>query len=702
MPARHPARPSYRRAILVYLIAIVGPTLVLLFLGLQSVQRQRQAISSLTESNLRLSGERLAGELERRVWQLAEACLRDGELAQLRLSDGEAETLETARQMRTLLARVAARHPIARHFFVLQDNAVRFPALSRPTAQPLNVYLANQDQASGRRFAALFETAEQQELNQQRPDLALGGYRQSYALPVAAALKALALARVARCLQKTNQPSEAEQAYRELAQKYGDLSDPFHRPYGLTAGLELDDLARAQGRPVVSDSSLADLYRELAQGRWELSAEQSDYFRARFEERLKAPQARLVETDFLSHLEMARALQEGFRHHGPLRAGQVYADAFTRGQDNYQTYYTLLPAAREPGALVGFAVNLPWVESQLLPQCRSELGMEESFGLGLRAASFKANAQETLAAFKTIFPFWELRVTAARGRAQQFTARREMWVFTGATLLILAVLGLGVFLLLRDVSREIQLGRLRADFVSSVSHELKTPLTLIRLYGETLLYGESDTEEERRSYYQIITRESERLTQLIERVLDFSRIERGQKQYHLREGDLAEVIARTVEVYGQYLTRQGFTVETELATELPPVRFDPNAVAEAVLNLLDNAAKYSGATKWLGIQLRAEHDQAVFEVADHGSGIPAGEREKIFQQFYRGRQHKEQGGYGLGLFLAKHTMEAHGGRIELESESGRGSRFRLIFPAWSAQVADAENEKRGVRVGQTV
>jgi two-component system phosphate regulon sensor histidine kinase PhoR len=235
--------------------------------------------------------------------------------------------------------------------------------------------------------------------------------------------------------------------------------------------------------------------------------------------------------------------------------------------------------------------------------------------------------------------------------------------------------------------------------VSGVSHELKTPLTLIRLYGETLLYGESDSAEERRGYYQIITRESERLTQLIERVLDFSRIERGQKQYHLREDDLAEVIARTVEVYGQYLTRQGFVVETELATELPPVRFDANAIAEAVLNLLDNAAKYSGATKWLGIRLRAEKDQAVFEVTDHGIGIPASEREKIFEQFYRGRHHKEQGGYGLGLFLTKHTMEAHGGRIEVESESGRGSRFRLIFPV---HVADVENENLGVRVGQTV
>jgi signal transduction histidine kinase len=687
MPARHPARPSHRRAVLVYLIAIVGPTLVLLFLGLQSVQRQRQAINSLTESNLRLSGERLAGEMERRVWQLAEACLRDAELAPLRLREGEAETPETARQMRSLLNRVAARHPIARHFFLLQDNVVRFPVLRSPSAQPLDAYLTP---ANGQRFAALFAAAEQQEINQQRPDLALNGYRQCQALPVSASLQALALARVARCLQKTNQFSEAEQAYRELAQEYGDLSDPFHRPYGLTATLELDDLAKTQGR---SDSALAALYRELAQGRWELSVEQSDYFRARLEERLKGSQGQFAETDFISHLEMARALQEGFRPHGLLRAGQVYADTFARGETHYQTYYTLLSGTPEAATLIGLVVNLSWAENHLLSQCRSELAMEESFGLRLRAASqagFKSNTQETVATFKTIFPFWE--ITAVPARMPQIDARREMWVFTGATLLILSVLGLGVFLLLRDVSRELQLGRVRADFVSGVSHELKTPLTLIRLYGETLLYGENETDEERKSYYQIITRESERLTQLIERVLDFSRIERGQKQYHLRDGDLAEVIARTVEVYSQYLQRQGFTLAMDLATDVPPVRFDQNAVAEAVVNLLDNAAKYAGAAQWIGIRLYAEAAHVVFEVADRGPGIPPGEHEKIFQQFYRGREQEEKGGYGLGLFLTQHIMQAHGGRIELISENGEGSRFRLLFPV----VVTAQQERHEV------
>lgn len=234
---------------------------------------------------------------------------------------------------------------------------------------------------------------------------------------------------------------------------------------------------------------------------------------------------------------------------------------------------------------------------------------------------------------------------------------------------------------LLEVTRDLErVNKLQADFVSGVSHELKTPLTLIRLYGETLLYGESFSDDERRNYYHIITRESERLTHLIEKVLDFSRIDRGQKQYHLQVGDIGPVVGRTVEIYGQYLMRQGLHVETELATDLPPVQFDPDAVSEAVLNLMDNAARYSGESKYIGVRLRAEESRVVLEVEDHGIGVPESEREKIFQQFYRAHNGTGKGGYGLGLFLVQHIMEAHGGTIELESEVGQGSVFRLIFP----------------------
>jgi signal transduction histidine kinase len=234
---------------------------------------------------------------------------------------------------------------------------------------------------------------------------------------------------------------------------------------------------------------------------------------------------------------------------------------------------------------------------------------------------------------------------------------------------------------LLETTRELEeANRRRADLVSGVSHELKTPLTLIRLYGETLLYGDEFSDEDRRGYYQIITRESERLTHLVDNVLEFSRIERGVKQYAFQEGDLACVVGETVEVYARHLRRAGFAVEVNLAADLPPVRFDAAALSEAVLNLLDNAAKYCDGKKHIAVRLRTETASVVLEIEDQGIGIPDSEREKIFEQFYRGPDSGDKGGYGLGLFLVKEIVNAHDGTIEVKSKAGHGSTFRLVFP----------------------
>jgi two-component system phosphate regulon sensor histidine kinase PhoR len=417
------------------------------------------------------------------------------------------------------------------------------------------------------------------------------------------------------------------------------------------------------------------------QGHWELSADQLEFFLREIENHVPAARLPVSDSAFLSHFELARAVEDGFRHYGPLRPGEVYAQAIRAGETDYQTFCRLLPGGGERDAVIGFAVDSDWLAGQLLPQVRGEIpvGVTAMLGPAAREAPM-TNGPAATVAFKSLFPYWSLSVAPTAAALGQASGHRDLIVFTGATLFVLGVLVLGVVLLLRDVWRQLALARLRADLVSSVSHELKTPLTLIRLYGETLVHGPSFTEEERHGFYEIIARESERLTHLIERVLDFSRIDRGEKEYRLTLGVLASVVARTVEPYQCYLAQQGFSVETELAEGLPPVRLDPDAVSQAVLNLLDNAAKYSGPSKFVAVRLYAAPKDIVLEVEDHGIGIAAEERDKIFEQFYRGSRSTGKGGYGLGLFLVKHIMDAHGGTIELDSEPGRGSRFRLLFP----------------------
>jgi len=152
---------------------------------------------------------------------------------------------------------------------------------------------------------------------------------------------------------------------------------------------------------------------------------------------------------------------------------------------------------------------------------------------------------------------------------------------------------------------------------------------------------------------------------------------------------LAPVVSRTVETYEQYLKRRGFSVETQLAEKLSPVDFDEAAVSQALVNLLDNAAKYSGESRSIAVRSYASNGCAVLEVEDHGIGIPREEQEKIFSRFYRVGNALAKGGYGLGLYLVRHTMDAHNGKVELESDTQKGSRFRLVFPV--APVAEPES-----------
>lgn len=256
--------------------------------------------------------------------------------------------------------------------------------------------------------------------------------------------------------------------------------------------------------------------------------------------------------------------------------------------------------------------------------------------------------------------------------------------------LILACLSLvivgGLVLTKHIVSKEMALARLKSDFVSNVSHELRTPLALIRLYAETLELGRITTKEKKQEYYRIIRKESERLTALINNILDFSRIEAGHKEYEFRSTDIADLVRNTLDSYRYQIEQQGFAFEESIAPDLPPVRVDREAIARALVNLVNNALKYSADEKFLGVKLYRGNGAVKLEVVDHGIGITRREQSKIFEKFYRTGDplvHNTKGS-GLGLSLVRHITQAHGGEIAVESTPGKGSKFTLSLPLASA------------------
>jgi signal transduction histidine kinase len=244
------------------------------------------------------------------------------------------------------------------------------------------------------------------------------------------------------------------------------------------------------------------------------------------------------------------------------------------------------------------------------------------------------------------------------------------------------LMGAGMVLTYRNVARELALAKLKSDFVSNVSHELRTPLSLIRLYAETLEMGRISTSGKQQEYYEIIRKESERLTSLINNILDFSRIESGKKEYSFRETDMAELVRSTLDSYRFEIEQNGFQFEQKIESNVPPLQVDREAIARSLVNLVTNAVKYSAAEKYLGVRLYRDQSNVNLEVVDHGIGIPAKEQLKIFEKFYRVGDplvHNTKGS-GLGLSLVRHIVQAHGGEVAVESSPGQGSKFTITLP----------------------
>ncbi|MFN2576434.1 MAG: sensor histidine kinase [Pyrinomonadaceae bacterium] len=251
--------------------------------------------------------------------------------------------------------------------------------------------------------------------------------------------------------------------------------------------------------------------------------------------------------------------------------------------------------------------------------------------------------------------------------------------------LSLMIIG-GLVLTKHMVSKEMAVAKLKSDFVSNVSHELRTPLALIRLYAETLELGRITTQEKKHQYYRIIRKESERLTALINNILDFSRIEAGHKEYEFRETDIADLVRNTLDSYRYQIEQQGFALEEAIDSDLPAVRVDREAIARALVNLVNNALKYSQDEKYLGVKLYRDNGAVKLEVADRGIGIARRDQAKIFEKFYRAGDplvHNTKGS-GLGLSLVRHITDAHGGEIEVESSPGTGSKFIMSLPLVAA------------------
>ena len=315
--------------------------------------------------------------------------------------------------------------------------------------------------------------------------------------------------------------------------------------------------------------------------------------------------------------------------------------------------------------------------------------------------SFTGQAYEVGGSPSFVFTDLYLGIRMRDATEDQLARRYFILNFSLSMITAIVLLG-GIVFALRTASRAMRFSQMKADFVSNVSHELRTPLASIRVFGEFLKLGRVSDSTKVKEYGAYIETESRRLTQLINNILDFSKIESGQKTYQFERADIVRAVEDGINLAHLRLEAQGFTINFKHPeAPLPEVLLDCEAFSQALMNLLDNAIKYSGPVKELNVSIGSEPGYVTVQVTDKGVGIAKDELDKIFDKFYRvstGLVHDVKGS-GLGLSIVKHVMEAHGGTVSVESTPNVGSTFALHLPC-AAQTQHGTEDSAAIAAEQ--
>ncbi len=281
------------------------------------------------------------------------------------------------------------------------------------------------------------------------------------------------------------------------------------------------------------------------------------------------------------------------------------------------------------------------------------------------------------APFHELFPFWKIIATVDLSGTRK-RARMEFIVYSGIIFFVFLLIVLSIYFIWQQMQQERKLSQLKSQIIFHGSHELKTPLSLIRMYAETLMLGRIKHPSKMQEYCRIILSECDRLHLLINNTLEFSNIEKEIKEYDFTKGNIVETLQQIMASYNYYLKQKGFTLHTDIDPDIPSFLFDRVAMTQIIVNLLDNAIKFSPEKKKIHLALRRDAGRMLLEVTDHGTGMKPEALQYIFRPYYR--LSKRFRGSGIGLSLVKHAVEAHNGTIRVQSEPGKGTTFSLLFP----------------------
>ena len=691
------------KILLFALLFIILPSGILGYLGFRSIGNRGLSLKENYRSMARLMRDELEAELSN----------LEGRFVREILGQEWTQDMESAR---LLLGSVQGRHPaIGETFIIHSDGSLIHPQFFLESGSPRPPETIKMSAMRD----TFIERGERYEFAELDYPAAARTYEE--AVRRAASLEHRSYARLllGRAYSKMKDYSKAGEQYRILSEQSQEPRSSDGTPLRIIGLFRLAETYASLGERDKEVQTLLDLFEELSLGPG--GFESRDFYRDSVRAELdRISQGRPLEKseqdrwDKLKQEDKARTEQvrrlEGARQallsqvnpevssNGNIDLGQESASTphlTMRDEDGtpHRLGYLRLPANPAPaaGRILAFEIDKDFILTGLFPRLMDT----ERTGENVRAAIYgeegpltslpnappaaRALASESLSEY---FPQWNLALFDSRGKSIDQLVRKEMRLYGAVLFGIAALIFSGIVMTLRAATHEAETVRLRSDFVSNVSHELKTPLSLIRLFGETLESDQLTDERKRREFSRIIARESRRLGHLIDNVLDFSRIDSGRKEYTFASEDLVQVVSDTVEAYRFYLRDQGFEFDISLLPGPIVMSLDKDAMVQTLLNLLNNAEKYSEGNKYIGVKMALDGNQVSITIEDKGPGIPPADLKHFFEKFYRGGHGpaREAQGCGLGLTIAKSTVESHSGQISVESELGRGSRFIIKLP----------------------
>ena len=698
------ALKKQRKLILIFFLTVFLPALSLGIFGIGAIKNEKYRQAKQLENEHRREAERLRSRISAEFRDLGSVLNNLATSPEFKVKDEKA-IAGLAR------AQLANNPLIETVFYFFENEEPRFPTF-QPAAARASLNLRPIPPGP---LQQTLNMAQEQEFTAKNYKRAITLYRDIGRQTKDQYIQADMIYNQSRCLVKLERYAEAIKAFEEINKEYPESVTISGLPLAFAARLQTVHCYRAlEDIPKALKTGL-DLYGDIIKMRWTLSEAQLKTYAGLVGEAIEEilaenPAAPPAESWPDQYAQLENKLQEKNAEWAVISAIQqevvpdlrrrktapqvILPIRYSKTIGN-KTFLVLASqivgsAEKDPSGLIGLKIKEGFLLNNVLSEAaandlstdQTEVVVSDLEGKVLLGKENLSSEKATITEFfDDNFPPWKMEFFESKeGGIGVADLRSSFYFWTILTLVV--VLTFGAVLIARTIAHEMEILKLKSDFVSSVSHEFKTPLTSIKALAERLQGDKVIDSERMKQYFSLISQNAEQLTRLVKNLLNFSKIEEGKIEYNFALTDIAELVIQQIHDFEKNDVQKGPRIRVRIPGDIPPLLVDQEALSQGLSNLLDNAFKFSPIDREVEVRVKREGDNVVIEVADKGIGIPQDELEKIFDKFYQGKNAAKQSakGTGLGLTLVKHTAEAHGGKVSVRSEVGKGSTFSLILP----------------------